>query len=168
MKFLHKDHKSEIKKIICDVCGKLVNASYFSEHLQWKHSNLKPIRCNICVKDLKNKYSLMRHMRYHHSSTSGEKPFLCAICGEAFRQSNHIKRHMMLHSGEKPFSCTLCDYRTNHLSNITIHMKSHRKQLSKENVGMEHQQLYEDEFQEISNVQPKNSYFCNSEIDGQQ
>ncbi|CAL4093598.1 unnamed protein product, partial [Meganyctiphanes norvegica] len=39
IKLLHKDHQSEIKKIICDICGKLVNTSYLSEHLQWKHSN---------------------------------------------------------------------------------------------------------------------------------
>ena len=35
------------------------------------------------------------HKRCH----TGDKPFVCSMCGLAFRESGHLKRHMTIHTG---------------------------------------------------------------------
>ena len=39
---------------------------------------------------------------------TGVKPFVCKICGHAFKQGNHLKVHMTTHSGIKPYVCNIC------------------------------------------------------------
>jgi len=45
--------------------------------------------CHICNKSFTRSFSLNRHMLTH----TGERPFVCNICGAAFNQTNHLKAH---------------------------------------------------------------------------
>jgi KRAB domain-containing zinc finger protein len=36
---------------------------------------------------------------------SGEKGFVCSVCGKALTQQIILKRHVRFHTGDKPFHC---------------------------------------------------------------
>ena len=57
---------------------------------------------------------------------SDERPWLCDVCSESFKEAHHLARHKLLHSGEKPYKCPICDDRYFiQAGNLKIHMKTH-------------------------------------------
>ncbi|XP_044231775.1 zinc finger protein 91 [Thunnus albacares] len=46
-------------------------------------------QCPICPKSFPSLYKLQRHHIIH----TGQKPFICKICGKAFTESEHLKTH---------------------------------------------------------------------------
>ncbi|XP_042356816.1 zinc finger protein Xfin-like [Plectropomus leopardus] len=47
-------------------------------------------QCPVCPKSFPSPYKLQRHYVIH----TGQKPFICSICGKAFTQSDHLKTHL--------------------------------------------------------------------------
>ncbi|XP_064628260.1 zinc finger protein 768-like isoform X7 [Lineus longissimus] len=50
---------------------------------------LSSLKCRFCEKTFTQKGHVVRHERIH----TGEKPFICDICGKAFNQSGSLKSH---------------------------------------------------------------------------
>ena len=46
----------------------------------------------------------MIHMRKH----TGDKPYKCFLCNEAFSCGSYLLIHLGKHSGEKPYKCIQC------------------------------------------------------------
>ena len=72
--------------------------------------NDKRIDCEVCGKSVK-KSRKKEHMRVH----TGEKPYVCELCGELFRYRTNMTTHVKnIHLRPKyphPIKCPVCPYK---------------------------------------------------------
>lgn len=92
-------------------------------HIQAANAELRKYprsgRCEVCKKICSR---LDKHMMVHLN----QKPHLCPVCPQAFRQSEHLRRHIRAkHEGNhRQFECPKCHKRLTRKDKLKEHMKN--------------------------------------------
>lgn len=58
-----------------------------------------------CTKLFQTKHELTKHLRTHNN----ESPYVCEICGQAYKQKMAFDTHIKMHEGLNPFTCVYCN-----------------------------------------------------------
>ncbi|XP_070767966.1 zinc finger and BTB domain-containing protein 32 [Enoplosus armatus] len=67
-------------------------------------------------------------LRESASTTSGEKPFECRLCGQRSRDYSAMIKHLRTHGGAAPYRCSACLEFCSSLVAMQRHVKSHAEQ----------------------------------------
>lgn len=99
---LHRHIQNKVRKH-CPICEKI--PLNYEKHMRTNHSAANPYKCDYCDAVFKNNCNRVIHIRTH----TGERPFLCSICGKSFKsQDTRNKHNMRMHSKNLPHQCHEC------------------------------------------------------------
>uniref|UniRef100_A0A1A9WDW3 C2H2-type domain-containing protein n=1 Tax=Glossina brevipalpis TaxID=37001 RepID=A0A1A9WDW3_9MUSC len=74
--------------------------------------------CHYCPRT----FSTTTHRRRHERIHTGERPYVCEMCGRSFASSSDMSNHRSSqHLHERNFVCDICDKRFNRRSQLRIH-----------------------------------------------
>ena len=98
--------KMNLKKQLCDICGKseLQFPSQRAFLAHFKNHHKKKISCTDCDKLFGSAWRGKIHKNLVHS----EKVFDCASCGKTLSDLKNLKHHQKTHSEKVEISCIFC------------------------------------------------------------
>lgn len=92
-----------VKKHICEICGKESFDSSDAVQHKKSHFTVRNNACRECYKVFPNLQELKEHKAAEHEQ------FVCEICGKAFITNSTLTKHMEIHNTENPYECDSCD-----------------------------------------------------------
>ncbi|XP_018015402.2 putative uncharacterized protein DDB_G0277255 [Hyalella azteca] len=80
-----------------------------------------PYRCPRCPAVVRAYSKYRKHLLAHRQ----DKPFACAVCGDAFNRQENLSLHEGLHGPGPPFTCPRCDKTFRRLASYRAHLPLH-------------------------------------------
>ena len=105
------------------------------KHVRQKHTDTgrKKSICNICGIYLSCQNDVSRHVKEVHDRSVS---YQCSFCAKSFHKKANLKVHLNIHTGEKPYICTLCGRAFGGASNLYHHKKKHHSDNNKVKINV--------------------------------
>ncbi|XP_017057672.1 testis-specific zinc finger protein topi [Drosophila ficusphila] len=113
-----------LRQYLCDICGKsYTQSSHLWQHLRF-HQGVKPFVCQEenCDRKFTIRPDLNDHIRKCHT---GERPYLCLVCGKRFLTGSVFYQHRLIHRGERRYECEECGKRFYRADALKNHQRIH-------------------------------------------
>lgn len=104
--------------LICEICGKQLPNKYQLGVHQRQHSGERPYECTSCGSSFKCLSTLRQHEVVH-----SEKKYSCEVCLRKFSRPEKVRIHMRVHTGEKPYNCLRCHKKYQQKNDLNRHVK---------------------------------------------
>jgi hypothetical protein len=103
--YQHNDEVSRTEIHQCRICKTSCKTKYkLKRHIDEKHNNPMPFKCEVCLRTYARKEHLKRHRISSHESTK----YICEVCNEEFTRKDALTRHRKIHSDDR-FQCPCCN-----------------------------------------------------------
>lgn len=110
---IHTVKKEEAPDLTCDLCGeKYKTKNGILDHMKRRHLHSQ-YKCNFC-QEIFSSYGIRRNHEIHFHTFKYR--YECEICNHKFINYRDHRKHMVTHSGEKNYLCTLCGMRVSRKS----------------------------------------------------
>lgn len=107
--------------LTCPHCGMRCRCiSYLQDHIN-SHTGERPHKCPTCKKGFKARKTLKVHMISHLPES--ERPHACFQCDRRYVTPEQLRVHERKHTGEKPYVCGFCDEAYSARNSFNWHMK---------------------------------------------
>ena len=91
-----------------------------------------------CDKAYSSRFNLKRHVETIHQKM---KKHQCSECMRWFASKQNLVEHIYTHTGDRPFECTICDQAFRQASQLSLHKRKHDLQNEYENLDTIPQKL---------------------------
>ncbi|NXT81476.1 ZN407 protein, partial [Zapornia atra] len=120
------------RKFTCHLCDRSFTEKWALNNHMKLHTGEKPFKCTwpTCHYSFLTASAMKDHFRTHTVPhlfivATGEKSFLCDLCGFAGGTRHALTKHRRQHTGEKPFKCDECNFASTTQSHLTRHKRVH-------------------------------------------
>ena len=125
----HKNQKDDLKNNpICEFCNKsfsdIYNLAYHKKQVHMDENLVRIHECDKCLKKLKSKGGLKKHIEEVHERS---KTYQCALCQNNYFNAGSLRIHMkgvhQSQGGEK-FKCDQCNANLANSNSLKVHIKT--------------------------------------------